>query len=380
MRARGALLALAGAAVVVGCGSSPRPRAAGPPPGHLAASSGPCPAYGRALAEVVSRVYGQAAGGAGVSSARRRILASRALRIAVAAGNAPAAARALQDLRAGQLARARVVRGGRVLAEVGSGPALGVASVGLGGAAPARVIVAVQDQAGLLALLARITAGRVAVVPASGPPSPGPRPLSVSLPVTVYPSGAARLRQTAPAPRSCPAGARQAARVAVARRVYAQEATSPEVAAAIARVRGSAAFRRAVAAGDRTAARAAIVAFFRSHAHIVRVRAWRAGRLVIDMGGPLVLAPVVATLPGGAGRFALAVQDDAGYLKLVHRFTGAEVVLRTAGRVIASTLGSPPAATAGPATVAGRRYEASSFAGTAFPSGRLDITILVPAA
>ena len=44
-----------------------------------------------------------------------------------------------------------------------------------------------------------------------------------------------------------------------------------------------------------------------------------------------MLAPVHGTLRSAGklvGRFSFAIQDDAGYMKLAHRFTGAEVLMR----------------------------------------------------
>ena len=64
-----------------------------------------------------------------------------------------------------------------------------------------------------------------------------------------------------------------------------------------------------------------------------------------------MLAPVHGTLRSGGrvvGHFEMAIQDDAGYLKLAHLFTGAEVLMRTGSRQVMGTL-SP-----GPATVPDR--------------------------
>ena len=82
-----------------------------------------------------------------------------------------------------------------------------------------------------------------------------------------------------------------------------------------------------------------------------------------------------------AARFALAVQDDTGYVKLMHRFTGADVQLVSPlGRVPGSTLEPGPERIPahGALTYRGRRYLASSFDATAFPSGTLRISLLVP--
>ena len=66
----------------------------------------------------------------------------------------------------------------------------------------------------------------------------------------------------------------------------------------------------------------------------------------------------------------------------MHRFTGAAVQLRTArGLVPGSTLQPGPASIPahGAVSYAGRSYRAVSFTGTAFPSGPLRISLLLPA-
>ena len=130
-------------------------------------------------------------------------------------------------------------------------------------------------------------------------------------------------------------------------------------------------FVAAVAADDPAAVRARIVHFFRdSSLHVVRIRAVTAsGRLVNDVGGPYVLAPASARLRSGGrvvGRVTLSIQDDAGYIKLMRRFAGAEAVLRTPA--------GPVPGSARP----GRRFGVFSFTSTAFPSGPLRISLLVP--
>jgi hypothetical protein len=140
-----------------------------------------------------------------------------------------------------------------------------------------------------------------------------------------------------------------------------------------------------VAAGDPVALRAAIVGLFRDNRfHIVRVRAWRGTHLIGDVGGPYVLSPATGTIVGAggavAGRFMLAVQDDTGFIKLVHRFTGAGVLLHTStGSVPGSTLSPGPAFVSGLSTVSyrGVAYRSYGFVGTAFPSGRLEVRLLV---
>ena len=82
-----------------------------------------------------------------------------------------------------------------------------------------------------------------------------------------------------------------------------------------------------------------------------------------------------------AATFALAVQDDTGYIKLMHRFTGADVQLVSPlGKVPGSTLSPGPDRIPAHGTLnyRGRRYLANSFDATAFPSGALRISLLVP--
>jgi len=165
--------------------------------------------------------------------------------------------------------------------------------------------------------------------------------------------------------------------------VYQEELHSPDVSATVRHIESSTAFQRAVAAGNSEATRAAIIGFFEQHIHVVRVRVTIGGRLLVDEGGPYVLAPVHGTVRSGGrvvGHFEMAIQDDAGYLKLAHLFTGAEVLMRTGGRQVMGTLSPGPATIPdrGAVSYGGRSYEAYSFTGEAFPSGPLRISLLLP--
>jgi len=162
---------------------------------------------------------------------------------------------------------------------------------------------------------------------------------------------------------------------AVAERLVRAETSGPEVARALRLVAADPALVRAVRTRDAAALRAAIVRFFEvRRLHIVRVRAVTAGgRLVGDVGGPYVLAPAsraVRIRGRTVGRVTLSIQDDAGFVKLVRRFTGAAAVLRAGGRVLPVSARPPRG---GPVA----RF---AFATRAFPSGRLHVALLVPLA
>jgi hypothetical protein len=129
-------------------------------------------------------------------------------------------------------------------------------------------------------------------------------------------------------------------------------------------------FRVAVADRDPVALRAAIVRFFRTRSlHVVRIRATDAhGRLIGDVGGPYVLSPISGAVDDGqghrVGRVTLSVQDDSGYVKLLHRFTGVAVALRRGSRTIPQSDRLP-----------GKARARATLTATAFPAGRLKIVL-----
>jgi hypothetical protein len=171
----------------------------------------------------------------------------------------------------------------------------------------------------------------------------------------------------------------------VARRLVRAEATGLEARRALKMATHDPTFVRAVRRRDPVALRAAIVRFFHvKPLHIVRVRATTPrGHLVGDVGGPFVLSPVSRTIRSRSGRAlgraTLSIQDDTGFIKLMHRFTGAGVVLRTARGVVP---GSSPAPrrlpSRGVVSVGHRTFATYGFTARAFPSGALHVTLLVP--
>jgi hypothetical protein len=128
--------------------------------------------------------------------------------------------------------------------------------------------------------------------------------------------------------------------------------------------------------------------------HIVRLRVFaapagaRAGtRLLADVGGPFVLAPVSGALTQGGrkiGSFVLSIQDDEGYLRLTRRLAGLRVLMYM-GRgahaaLVKNSLGPEPGTVParGRYTYRGSTFNVYTLNARAFPSGPLTIRVLVP--
>jgi len=344
------------------------------------------------LGTVAARVYHEATTGGDVAEAVHRVQSSAALTAAIDSGNAGGARTALQGLLAGQIVRVEILRGA---------PAHGL----LPGTS-ASFILSTQPVHAYLQVVHQVTGAQVLLragahslagtlggsLPASAPGAgalmlAGQSYQSFTLPGAVYPTGPLQIVLLVPsATISCPGSLAQA-RVEtlghVGERIYQEELHSPDVTETLHHMEDSAVFQRAVAAGDATATRAAIVGFFGQHIHVVRVRVTVGSHLLVDEGGPFVLAPVHGTLRSGGhvvGHFEMAIQDDAGYLKLAHLFTGAEVLMRTGSRQVMGTVSPGPSTVTdrGEVTYRGRTYQAYSFLGEAFPEGPLRISLLLP--
>ena len=113
--------------------------------------------------------------------------------------------------------------------------------------------------------------------------------------------------------------------------------------------------------------------------HVVRLSVVRGGRTLTDVGGAFVVAPAQLKLRGDL--LEASMQDVTGYVKLVHRLTGAQIVVRgAAGHVESSLAGAagaelPPS---GDATVAGRAYVVRSFRERGYAGESLTVWILSP--
>ena len=361
------------------------------------------------LGTVAGRVYHEAATGGDVAQAVDRVQSSSALAAAINSGDSAAARTALGGLLAGQIVRVEVLRGGHVFAQAGSGSAIAPVRGSIPGTS-ATFILSTQADHSYLQVVHQITGAQVLLSAGSGSGHllastidtklPAGAPADGSLTVAgqsyqsftltgaVYPSGPLRVVLLVPSTAiACP-GSEAQTRVEtlghVGERIYQEELHSPDVSATLRHIERSTNFQRAIAAGDAEATRAAIIGFFEQHIHVVRVRVTVGSHLLVDEGGPYVLAPVHGTVHSGGravGQFEMAIQDDAGYLKLAHLFTGAEVLMRRGATQVMGTLSPGPTTVPdrGAVSYRGRSYQAYSFVGEAFPSGPLRISLLLGA-
>ena len=194
----------------------------------------------------------------------------------------------------------------------------------------------------------------------------------------------------APAASSTRCGPATAATIAsvddyVARRIYAGELSGTEVGGDIAHVTGSAELLAALHNANQRAVYAAVHKLVYTPLwHIVRLRVLQHGRIMADVGGPDIIAPLSGTLRfkgRTVGSFVMSVQDDLGYVKLVSRFIGVPIDLYRAGSFVMGTLKPPPASVSNgeSLTVGQSDYQSVVLSTAAFPAGTLKVALFVPA-
>jgi hypothetical protein len=167
-------------------------------------------------------------------------------------------------------------------------------------------------------------------------------------------------------------------------RIAAGERDGNAVHRAVHTIETNAALLSAVSARDPVATRTAVLALVFNHMHIVRLRVSAAGRLLADVGGPHVLAPVQGKLRSGGhviATFTMSLQDDLGYELLISRLVGQHSVMSYRGKLVLRDIAAQPAAlpSSGTTLVGGVRYLVHSFYVGHFPSGRLRVWLLVRA-
>lgn len=368
-----------------------------------------------AIEGVAHRVYQESASGRIVAEATQRLQSSSALAQAVEGDDGAMAHRVLEGLLLNQIVSVRVTRDGRTLAKIERGAGIAPASgpiLNARGQSVGAFTVSVQGANGYAQTVSGLLHAQVLVrsagrqLTATLHPAPRlargtsevdyrgvsyrvdtfaaeafpDRPLSITL---LAPS--ASLAAVCTKRGTSPAQAQAQALGLVAERVYYAEHAGSKAELILGYVERSRAFRKAVLAGNAVATRAAIIGFFRSHLHIVRVRVIRAGKLLVDVGGPHVLAPIPGTIRNRSGRvaahFLLAIQDDLGFQILAHAFTEAQVLMREGTNQVMGTLSPGPVKVPnrGKVVYRGVAYQAYSFTAEAFPSGPLRISLLYPA-
>jgi hypothetical protein len=183
---------------------------------------------------------------------------------------------------------------------------------------------------------------------------------------------------------TAPAAVRADTLAGVARKIYQQETDGGVGHAAVKRIARDRALLAALGSANPTAIRtAALRQLFNPGKHVVRLSVVRGGRTLTNVGGAFVVAPADLELHGAGGtdlgQLEASMQDIVGYVKLVHRLTGAQIVVRgDTGHVESSLPGAAgaPLPASGNATIAGHAYVVRSFHETGFARERLTVWIL----
>jgi hypothetical protein len=169
----------------------------------------------------------------------------------------------------------------------------------------------------------------------------------------------------------------------VAKRIYRQEVRGDVGHAAVKRIARDRALLAALSANNRTALRAAALRqLFNPGKHVVRLSVVRRGQTLTNVGGAFVVAPAKLELRARngvpLGMLEASMQDVIGYVKLVHRLTGAQIVVRGDPGHVESSFATPPSTlpTSGPTTVAGRQYVVRSFQEVGYGHEALNVWIL----
>jgi DNA-binding GntR family transcriptional regulator len=440
-RALGGLAALAGVlGSLTGCASGKHASAAVEPAQTSCAAT-----VVEDLAHVLRRIYREGVSSERTLVAQRFIASSPALKAALASGDAAAAQSAVRALVAGgHMTNLRLIRNGTVLANAGGAalaPISGRLPGGASGAQPDSTYVAsVWSDEGFLDEAKGVSEGTVVLragahtvpVRAHGgtvggslalPPGKLPPKGSIviggvpyayaSFGAIAFPHGHVRvyLFRTVPSTAALCASSREATTLntmsRVARRIYEGEAGRRTL-GQVRRVQANTPLLLAVARHDPVAARRAVEALLNEH--IVRLRVYADGapatpagpaaaaaggasgggsRLLVDDGGPYVLAPVSAPLRLNGhliGHFVLSIQDDEGYMRLTRRLAGLRVLMYMApdsfnpATLVKNSLGPDPGAVpaSGRYTYRGSTFQVYTLHARAFPSGPLTVRVLVP--
>jgi|CZKG01.1.fsa_nt_gi hypothetical protein len=184
-----------------------------------------------------------------------------------------------------------------------------------------------------------------------------------------------------PAPSSCPATVLDTLGRVVAR-VYHEGISSERTAVAEREIASSLPLRRAVEAGD-PAATTAVAKTLVAAGQLTNLRVVRGGQTLADVGGA-ALTPLQGTLKDAKGAaiatYTTSVWADEGFVAESEGVGEGFVALRASGASVGGSLALPPGSLPdeGTLTFKGVRYQYTSFAGEAFPSGALRVYLLKP--
>jgi hypothetical protein len=216
----------------------------------------------------------------------------------------------------------------------------------------------------------------------------------VALPLAGCGAAAATRASAAPAATSAPAvvhvlhatrAAAAAAPVdrfaAMAMRQYTRETSGSVARADLRQISREPGLRAAARSGNVATLRAYVNQRFPTwyHQHVSRLQILRGPKTIVDMGVPFVVDGPHVTLPGG-DTLRISIQDEIGFVRLLHRHNPVEVVVR--GQGTGHVRSSLPAATnaalptSGRVTIAGLRYDVRSFSSTALGGEPVRIWIL----
>lgn len=394
------------------CGTSAESASvvAATPPAIPLASPQCADAVARALGTISEHVYRELSGGRIALPAAERVAGSPALLAAIQANDPATARKALGPLLRGQLVRVRVSLAGHTFVEYGS--ANGIAPVStplkdLEGRTIGTVTAAEEGVFGYAGTLYAITEAQVFARSGGrtlgGSSSPGPSSIPdkgeitykakryavYSFPGAGFPQKKLRVYVLAPVPpaSACAPTAAETAIDAIgqtAKRIYREEQSGAATRAVVRDFESSRSFQEAVATDNPTATRAAIVKFFEGTLHVVRVRATLGEKLVADVGGPHVLAPIRGDVRNAHGRvvghFLLSVQDDLGYVILAQRFAGVQAFLYEDKQLLLGSTAPAPLSIPKHSEMLfdGVLYHTYSFTAEAFPKGPLEVSLLIP--
>jgi hypothetical protein len=164
----------------------------------------------------------------------------------------------------------------------------------------------------------------------------------------------------------------------VATRVYREGISSERTVSALRMITSSAALRTAVEEGNVTNARAAGHALLAT-GHMTNLRVVRAGKVLVDLGGP-ALTPLQGTLTSAGGKpiatFVTSVWADGGLIAETNGIAEATTVLRTGtvasnGHTLAGPIPLPDGVLPQQGTLEhnGVTYQFTSYPARAYPAG-----------